>query len=33
MEKGMGAQTEEGEPANENDSDSLTSSLLPPFHV
>lgn len=25
MEKGWGAKTEEGEPANENDSDSLTS--------
>ncbi len=29
----VGAKTEVGEPANENDSDSLTSSLLPPFHV
>lgn len=33
MEKEWGAKTEEGEPANENDSDSLTSSLLPSFHV
>lgn len=33
MEKGWGAKTEEGKPANENDSDSLTSFLLPPFHV
>lgn len=29
----MGAKTEEGKPANENDSNSLTASLLPPFHV
>lgn len=30
MERGWGAKTEEGEPANENDSDSPTSSSLPP---